>query len=569
MLTTLRIKNLALVDDLIIELAPGFNAITGETGAGKSILIGALNLALGERADRTLIRSGAESCAVEAVFQTGELAREIGTVLTEFGLEPCEDGELIVKRVFAATGANKQFVNGSPTTLAALKQLGELLVDLHGPHEHQSLLQPGRQLAILDAFGHLQDQRGALAELLQRRAGVAARKSELIIDEHTYAQQLDLLRHQVREIEAARLQPAEEAELEAEFQRASHATQLLQLTQSALGCLSEGDESLLDRAGELGRLLHELERIDPANSALRELHEPAIEQWRELQAGLGRYADRVDVDPARLAELEERLNLFQSLKRKYGGSLADVIQCGVAAREKLVALESRDAELERLNGELAQLDRELNRQADELSAARRKLLPKLGKAATRELQALGFAQSHFEIALAQAEGITANGRDTCEFQFAPNVGEPPRPLRAIASSGEMARVMLALKTVLAAQDEVPVLIFDEVDANVGGETARVVGQKMAEIGARRQVLCVTHLPAVAAAAQAHYEVRKSVKNGRTVTELARLEGEDRLKELSRMLGGHSSAARKHAEEMLSAKAQAPDGKQPTVRASGR
>lgn len=569
MLTTLRIKNLALVDDLIIELAPGFIAITGETGAGKSILIGALNLALGERADRTLIRSGAESCAVEAVFQTGELAQEIGAVLTEFGLEPCEGGELIVKRVFAATGANKQFVNGSPTTLAALKQLGELLVDLHGPHDHQSLLQPSRQLSILDAFGQLQDPCEALAKLLQRRAGVEARKSELIIDEQTYARQLDLLRHQVKEIEAARLQPGEETELEAEFQRASHATQLLQLTQSALGCLSEGDESLLDRAGELGRLLHELERIDPANSALRELHEPAIEQWRELQAALSQYADRVDVDPARLAELEERLNLFQSLKRKYGGSLAEVIQFGAEARENLTALESRDAAVERLNAELAQLDRELNRQADEVSAARRKLLPRLGKAATRELQALGFARSHFEIALERSGAITANGRDTCEFQFAPNVGEPPRPLRAIASSGEMARVMLALKTVLAAEDEVPVLIFDEVDANVGGETARVVGQKMAEIGTRRQVLCVTHLPAVAAAAQAHYEVRKSVKSGRTVTELVRLEGEDRIKELTRMLGGQSAAARKHAEEMLAATVGAKGGKVPTVRASGR
>jgi DNA repair protein RecN (Recombination protein N) len=315
--------------------------------------------------------------------------------------------------------------------------------------------------------------------------------------------------------------------------------------------------------------LHELERIDPANSALRELHEPAIEQWRELQAGLTRYADRVEVDPARLAELEERLNLFQALKRKYGGSLAEVIDFGAAAREKLAALESRDAELERLNAQLAKLERELNRQADELSAARRKLLPKLGRGATRELQALGFAQSHFEIALVQGETITASGRDTCEFQFAPNVGEPPRPLRAIASSGEMARVMLALKTVLAAEDEVPVLIFDEVDANVGGETARVVGQKMAEIGARRQVLCVTHLPAVAAVAQAHYEVRKSVKSGRTVTELARLEGEDRIKELTRMLGGQSAAARKHAEEMLAATFQASGGKPPRIRASGR
>ncbi len=550
MLNTLRIKNLALVDDLTIELAPGFNAITGETGAGKSILIGALNLALGERADRTLIRSGAESCAVEAVFQTGPLGKVLANFLEANGLEPCEGGELLLKRVFTAAGANKQFINGSPATLAVLKQLGELLVDIHGPHDHQSLLHPSRQLAVLDAFGGLQEQREVLADLLRKRGELEAHKAGLIVDERTYAQQLDLLRHQVREIEAARLQPAEETELEAEFQRASNATQLLHLTQSALGCLSEGEESLLDRAGEVGRRLHDLERIDPAASELRGFHDQALEQLRELQTGLSRYADRVDVDPARLAELEERLNLFQSLKRKYGGSLTEVIQFGAEARERLAALESRDAELERLNGELAKLDRELNLQADELSAARKKLLPRLGKAASRELQALGFAQSHFEITLSANGAVTASGRDACEFQFAPNVGEPPRPLRAIASSGEMARVMLALKTVLAAQDEVPVLIFDEVDANVGGETAQVVGQKMAEIGARRQVLCITHLPAVAAAAQAHFEVRKSVKAGRTVTELERLEGEARVNELTRMLGGQSAAARKHAEALV-------------------
>jgi DNA repair protein RecN (Recombination protein N) len=552
MLATLRIKNLALVDDLTLELVPGFNAITGETGAGKSILIGALNLVLGERADRTLIRGGAESCAVEAVFQTGTLARPIAAFLEENGLEPCEGGELLLKRVFTAAGTNKQFINGSPATLAVLKQLGELLVDIHGPHDHQSLLHAGRQLGLLDAFGGLQDRRDALGKLLRQRGEWEARKAELIVDERTYAQQLDLLRHQVKEIEAARLKAGEDEELEAEYQRASNASQLLQITQSALGGLADGDDALLDRAGEIGRLLHDLERLDPATSELRGLHEQALEQWRELQLQLSRYADRVEVDPGRLAELEERLNLFQSLKRKYGGSLAEIMRFGADARERLAALESRDAELERLNGELTKLDRKLTQQADELSAARKKLLPKLSRAATRELQALGFAQSHFEIALAVNGVITGSGRDACEFQFAPNVGEPPRPLRAIASSGEMARVMLALKTVLAAQDQVPVLVFDEVDANVGGETAQVVGRKMAEIGTRRQVLCITHLPAVAAAAPTHFEVRKSVRGGRTVTELLRLEGEARVNELTRMLGGQSAAARQHAEALLKA-----------------
>ncbi len=550
MLSTLRIKNLALVDDLTIELAAGFNAITGETGAGKSILIGALNLALGERADRTLIRGGADSCAVEAVFQTGSLAGSIGALLDANGLEPCEAGELFIKRVFTAAGANKQFVNGSPAPLAVLKQLGELLVDIHGPHDHQSLLHPGRQLALLDAFGDLESQRSVIGRLLERRRDLESQKATLIVDERTYAQQLDLLRHQVREIDAARLQPSEEAELEVEFQRASNATQLLQLSQSALDCLSEREESLLDRAGELGRQLHELARIDPATAGLNGVHDQALEQWRELQAELGRYVDRLEVDPARLAELEERLNLLQSLKRKYGGSVAEVIRFGAEARTRLAGLESRDAELTRIEKEMAKVEQELDQQADALSTARRKMIPKLGRAATHELQALGFGQSKFEITLTREEAVTASGRDSCEFQFAPNIGEPLRPLRAIASSGELARVMLALKTVLAVQDQVPVLVFDEVDANVGGETAQVVGRKMAEIGARRQVLCVTHLPAVAAAAQAHFEVRKSVQNGRTITELQRLNGQSQIDELTRMLGGASAAARRHAEELL-------------------
>lgn len=552
MLTTLRIKNLALVDDLTLELAPGFNVITGETGAGKSILIGALNLTLGERADRTLIRSGADSCSVEAVFEISGLEKAVAAVLNENGIEPCDDNQLLIKRVFSAAGANRQFVNGSPVTLTALKQLGELLVDIHGPHDHQSLLHSSRQLLILDAFGGLQSQRKIIQSLLARRNDLESRKAELIIDEQTYATQLDLLRHQVWEIEAAKFRPGEEEELEAEHTRASNAAQLLQLTQSALGALADSENSLIDQAGELGRILNELHRVDPATESIQQLHTQAVELWSDLQNELSRYADRVEVDPAALAELDERLNLLQSLKRKYGGTIEEINQTGAEAREKLAVLESRDAELAKLNAELDRLEKELTKEAGILTAARKKLLPKLAKAVTGQLHALGFAQSHFEIALAGGESVTASGADSCEFQFGPNVGEPARPLRAIASSGELARVMLALKTVLAVQDEIPVLVFDEVDANVGGETARVVGQKMAEIGARRQVLCVTHLPAVAAAAQVHFSVRKEVKGGRTISEIERLEGDRRKDELSRMLGGQSAAARNHAEEMLAA-----------------
>jgi len=601
MLTTLRIKNLALVADLTLELQPGCNVITGETGAGKSILIGALNLVLGERADRTLIRSGSDSCSVEAVFdisllrgkfrlprpvtkERGEgedpsatgLAKAIArspleVFLEEYGLEPCEENQLVLKRVFTSAGANRQFVNGSPTTLAALATIGEWLVDIHGPHEHQSLLHASKQLAILDAFGALQTERDAFGELVRRRSALEAEKAALIVDEKTYAQQLDLLRFQVNEITSARLQPGEGEQVEMEYQRASNAAKLLQLSQSALDLLAENDSSLLTQAGILGRTLQELQRIDSGAGEILSQHEHTVNSMRDLQGGLSHYVDKVDVNPERLRELEERLNLLQSLKRKYGGTLADVVLFGDEAKQKLQNLEQRDEELARLNAALAKLDAELLSAGKELSAKRKKVIPRLAKAVSKQLADLGFKQSKFDVAitsdpvgdevtslklkrdqslLTSAATLRQTGFDSVEFQFAPNPGEPAKPLRAIASSGELARVMLALKTVLAAEDEIPVLVFDEVDANVGGETANAVGEKMRQIADKRQVLCITHLPQVAAAGTAHYVVSKQLKDGRTISEITLLNKKDRVTELTRMLGGQTDAARKHAEALL-------------------
>ncbi len=346
---------------------------------------------------------------------------------------------------------------------------------------------------------------------------------------------------------------------------------LLQLSQAALDLLAENENSLLTQAEVMGRTLQELQRVDAGAANLVELHSQAVGALRELQSELSRYADKVDVDPARLAELEERLNLLHSLKRKYGATLAEVIAFGEEARKKLQSLEGRDAELARLNGELQKLDSEILKAGQSLSAKRRKIIPQLARAVGRQLADLGFQQSKFDVAivsclagdevtslkskesqslLTSVPTIKTTGFDEIEFQFAPNPGEPARPLRAIASSGEMARVMLALKTVLAAEDEIPVLIFDEVDANVGGETANAVGEKMKQIAARRQVLCITHLPQVAAPADAHYVVTKQVKNGRTVSEIELLGKKERVAELTRMLGGQGDAARKHAEALL-------------------
>jgi DNA repair protein RecN (Recombination protein N) len=550
MLTTLRIKNLALVSDLTLQLQPGYNVITGETGAGKSIIIGALNLLLGERADRTLLRAGCDNCAVEAVFDLHQDRAVPAGFFEDNGLEPCADHQLILKRVFTAAGANRQFVNGSPTTLQVLAALGQELVDMHGPHEHQSLLHPARQLDILDAFAGLAPLRERFAALVRQSRQLEEQKAALIVDERAYAQQLDLLRFQVHEITSARLQPEKEDQVEQDCQRAGNAARLLELTQAALNLLGEQDDSLLRQAGELGRTLQALQRLDPAAAPLLEAHQQAAAAWAELQSALRRYADTVEVEPDRLRQLEERVNLLQTLKRKYGATLADVIAFGEEAKKKLSNLEGRDAELARLQGALEKLRAQIRQVGGELSAQRRQAIPKLAKAAMQQLHGLGFQQSRFDADLRTGEDFTASGLDAIEFQFAPNAGEPARPLRAIASSGEMSRVMLALKTVLAAQDEIPVLVFDEIDANVGGETAAVVGEKMAHIAHRRQVICITHLPAVAASAAAHFVVTKRNEGGRTISEITLLDRAQRVQELTRMLGGQTEAARRHAEELL-------------------
>lgn len=554
MLATLRIKNLALVPDLTLELRPGFNVITGETGAGKSVILGAIQLLIGQRADRTLIRSGADSCVVEGVFQTGRSGVRIAPFLEENGLEPCANGELMLRRSFTTAGANRQFVNGSPTSLATLAVLGSWLVDLHGPHEHQSLFQPSRQLEILDAFGGVLPLREAFALRLRERQQLDRERASLLGDDGDHAARIDRLRFQVREIAEARLTPDEEASLQADHQRAAHAARLAELAAAARGALSEADDSMLAQGGRVGRLLQEMQRLDGSVETWVQLQSQAVEVLRELQAGIARYADQLELDPSRLATLEERLDLIQSLKRKYGGSLASILEHAATARRELEALESRDEVLAQLETRRHALEADLRRAGAALTAARERLIPRLRTAVTRELAALGFRQGSFDVLL-KTTALEAGepgcfGLDSVEFQFAPNPGEPALPLRAIASSGEMARVMLAVKTVLAREDDVPVLVFDEIDANVGGATARVVGEKLRSLATEHQVLCITHLAPVAGQGDAHYLVTKDVRAGRTESRITELDPAARTEEIARMLGGVTEASRRHAEELL-------------------
>jgi DNA repair protein RecN (Recombination protein N) len=346
--------------------------------------------------------------------------------------------------------------------------------------------------------------------------------------------------------------------VEEDYKRAGNAARLLELGHAGVDQMVESDAALLTQAGQITRLLQELSGLDPATTPLLRQHELAIENISEVAAGLSSYLDGVDVDPGRLEELEERLNLIQSLKRKYGSSIAEVVAFGEQAQARLTSLEKREEELGRMNGEISRLETGLCKAGKQLSEKRRKVIPKLCKEVSHQLADLGFKASRLDISQdttgpqpgERFREPKTSGFDAVDFQFAPNPGEPSRPLRAIASSGELARVMLALKTVLAAQDEVPVLVFDEVDANVGGETAHTVGEKMKQIAARRQVLCITHLPQVAAPATTHYVVNKRTAGGRTVSSITRITDAHRVQELSRMLGGNSAAATRHAEAML-------------------
>jgi DNA repair protein RecN (Recombination protein N) len=549
MLTHLRIRNLALVAELEWELQPGLNVITGETGAGKSIVIGALDLLLGGRADRTLLRAGAEACTVEAVLELPGAPRSWVEMMAERGVEAPEDGQWLLKRTFTAAGANRQFINGSPTSLQTLAALGEWLVDIHGPHDHQSLFQVSRQLELVDAHAGLRGKREALAAVFDQRAAIRGERESLVGDDAALARRLDLLRHQVREITEARFTPEEEVSLEREHARASHAVRLREWAAEALGRLADEDDAVSIRVGQVGRLLQDMGRLDAGAAELVVLQERLMEDVRELQAALGHYVDTVDVDPGRLAELEERVNLLQTLRRKYGGTVEAILAFGEEAAVELARWESRESELERLASEEARLDGALRNQATALTTARRAALPKLAKAVTTQLRDLGFRQAQFNVAWRAAVECLRTGADVVEFEFAPNPGEPSRPLRAIASSGEMARVMLALKTVLAAEDDVPVLVFDEVDANIGGETAHAVGAKMRAIGRQRQVLCITHLAQVAACGSSHFVVNKVTRGGRTLSEVTPVDGASRVDELARMLGG-GTAARAHAAALL-------------------
>jgi DNA repair protein RecN (Recombination protein N) len=547
-LALLRIRNLALVEELEWQMGRGFIAITGETGAGKSIIIGALQLLLGERADKSLIRTGSDLCTVEAVF-TGNGLQNLNTQLVEAGIEPCED-DLILKRTLSSTGTNRQFINGSPTTLSVLKNLGDDLVDLHGPHDHQSLLSPETQLRVLDSFARGEEQLEQYRKHYLQVQALLAEYAALNTAETAREQELDLLRHQVSEIDSASLVAGEEEEIEKRYALASNSKRLIELASAVANKLSEADDSVLSQLAETQRLLRELEKIDSSIAQFSSGHAGAVVELSEIARALTAYAEKLDLDPEQLAALEQRVSLFETLKRKYGASITDVIAFGERAAERMRKIEGRDAELERLANDIESIRAQMNRAGEVLSKLRRKVAPKLAENIRRNLRDLGFRQSEFEAKLTTQKEPRSTGFDSVELLFSPNPGEPLKPLRTIASSGEISRLMLAIKSALAAHDAIPLLVFDEIDTNVGGEIANAVGAKMQALGHDHQVICITHLPQVAASASSHFVVTKDVARGRTFSNLHEVSGKPRQEEIARMLGGKSDSALRLAASLL-------------------
>jgi DNA repair protein RecN (Recombination protein N) len=563
MLIELRIRNFAIIESLTLPLAPGFNVLSGETGAGKSIIVGALGLLLGERASADLIRTGQERATVEGVFEVGDRA-ELSAMLDAQGIE-ADDHLLVLKREVSA-GRARAWVNGSSVTAGFLAEVGRQLVNLHGQHEAQSLLDAESQRAILDAFAGagadataVREAHAALGQVrreihdLERRATEAQKRS-------------DYLRHVTREIEDAQLVEGEDVRLDEEANRLEHADELLTLAAEALGALTQEEEGVVARLSAVERALGHLRRLDPALDKLQDGYDTAYYALDALARELEAYRESVDLDPRRLEQARVRRDLLFSLTRKYGPTLADVIRQGRDARRELDLVDSSGLDLRALRERETAAAEALAQAAGVLTRKRRDAAKRLSHAVDQVLPELGMPDGRLEVRLPARAEIGAEGAEDVEFLVSLNVGHEARALARVASGGELSRVMLALKTILARLDHVPTLVFDEVDAGIGGRVGLQVGETMRRVATDHQVFAITHLPQIAARAHHHILVSKAARGGVTAADVGVLEGEARVTEVARMLGGdpESELSRAHAAELLSsaeAEAPAPAGSQ--------
>ena len=556
MLTELRIRNLAIIDSVTLPLAPGFNVLTGETGAGKSIIVGALGLLIGERASSDLVRTGAEKATVEGVFDLHDRT-DLLAMLDARGVE-CEDGVLVLKREVAGTGGRaRAWINGSPVTAGVLAEVGRALVNVHGQHEAQALLEPEAQRHILDAFGEAEREVAHVAEAWREADAAREAVSSLAARRDEASKRADWLAHVAKEIGEAAPREGEEERLEEEARRLTHAEELQALIAELTTTLEQADGSAMQGLGHLQKPLASLQKIDPTTSRLQELYDNAWYALEELAREAEAYAEGVEHDPARLDEVERRRDLLFRLIKKYGGSLDAVMRTGKEARAELDLLDTAGLDLRGLETRVRESEEALARAAAALTKKRTTAAQALAKAVEARLPDLGMPDGRFQVTLRAREAPSATGAEDVEFRVALNLGHDARPLARVASGGELARVMLALKTILARLDGVPTLIFDEVDAGIGGRTGLMVGDAMRDVAGHHQVFAITHLPQIAARAHHHIVVLKGAKGGVTTSDVGVVVEAARVDEIARMLGGdaESVTSREHARELLSVAAR--------------
>lgn len=546
MLRKLKVLNFAVAEKVELELGSGFTALTGETGAGKSILLEALGFLLGSRGSSSWLRAGAQRLEVEGLVDLADVPADLRR---ELGLS----GKTVeLRRELDSTGRTRAMIGGRPAPVAALGRVGDHFADFHGQHESRTLLQASSQLELLDRFGGLDAEREALAEAYALWAGLKTRLEASSLSEAERERRADLLRFQLEEIDEAKIRNGEDEELEEKLPRLKNAERLRGLADAAYGLLYAEENAAVARLLKASKAIADLARLDPAAGSLHTELESAHTSAASVARELSYYRDGVSSDPAALDALLSRQDALARLKRKHGVTLAEVL----AARERLAAelegLVNADAHLEKTRKELAKAEASLSRLAGEAHDKRVKAAKKLDAAALKELKVLGLPHARFSCAVEMEEGSwSKTGADAVEFLLAPNPGEPPRPVKSAASGGELSRVMLALKTVFAKADRTALLVFDEVDAGIGGEVAHAVGERLSALAKGRQVLCITHLPQVACFAQNHFHAVKDVSAGRTRLRVDRLDGDGRLETVATMLGGKpTGASRKHAQELL-------------------
>jgi DNA repair protein RecN (Recombination protein N) len=551
MLRRLQIKNFAIIDEQTLELSEGLNVLTGETGAGKSILIEALGFLMGARASSSWLRTGAAKLEVTGWFDKSDFPKEVAAQYK------IADSPVMVRRELEAGGKTRAIINAQSAPIATLASLGDSLVDFHGQHEHQTLLKPAVQLELVDRFGGHDDELDAASKAYSWWSGLRSQLESAQMSEEERRRRVESARFALQELDEADLKPGEEEQLEASLPRLKNAERLKGFAAAGYGALYEEEGSALSTLLKAQRALLELARIDEGARAMQDKLETARLSIDEVAHELGSYRDRLDVDPRQLDAIMGRQDKLSRLKKKYGATVVDMIAFREKTAAELERLENSEKAAEHLEQELAAAEKKLESACEALHKARQKAARRLETLIGKELKVLGMPSAQFSVAVELEEGrYTSSGGDAVELLLAPNPGEPLKPIRTIASGGELSRVMLALKTVFAQADRVPILVFDEVDAGIGGTVARAVGEKLSALGRARQVLCVTHLAQVACFGQAHFSVSKHVSAGRTKVSAERLEGAHRLEAIALMLGGReaTAASRKHAKELLEASA---------------